>query len=146
MMNDSSIPNLSRKKISEIHATAYHLYRHGHYQDAATFFRFLVMFQPNDAKFWTGLGASMQMQNDYQEALHCYQYAISIEGQQNCLLHAYAADCYFALDIIGAGLNSLNICEKEAKKSGHQSALSHVAFMKQRWQQKGKKNERTSKN
>jgi secretion system chaperone SscA len=118
----------------EIYGLAYALYKNKQYQDASHFFRLLLMGQPNEIKYWKGLGASLQMQKFYDEALDCYA-CIQWSNPKKCDAYFYlqVADCYFALRKVELGLRSLHAAQKIAKQRKDKKVLQHVAFMQERW-------------
>lgn len=125
----------SQEKKDEIYCLAYTLYKHQRYQDAAIFFRLLISSFPYERKGWKGLGASMQMQQDYHEALDCYCVCANFDHDrvQDPYLYTQSADCYFALQQIEMGLKALKIAQSIAAKTGDQRVLKHVTFMQQVW-------------
>lgn len=134
MEGKNSFVQIADEKIQEIYALAYMLYQNQQYEEASHFFRLLVVSHPNDIKFWKGLGASLQMQKDYEGALQCYQ--CCMQDQPDPYLHVQIADCYFALKQIDEGLNALNVANSNAKKIDDIRVLQHVAFMRKQWSKK----------
>lgn len=129
---------ISKEKCEEIYALAYMLYQNQQYQEAGTFFSLLTEAYPSETKFWKGLGACLQMQKDYEEALNCYCCCayFSSQHQLDPYLYVQTADCYFALKQIDAGLKALEAAHSTAKKMNDQRVLQHVAFMQQVWSKK----------
>jgi len=129
------LPQLSKEKSEEIYALAYTLYENLRYEDAGHFFRLLVASNPSEPKFWKGLGATMQMQKDYDEALNCYCCCLqfSVQKQPDPYLYLQTADCHFALKQVDEGLNTLDVAHLIAKKIGDKRVLQHVALMQQVW-------------
>jgi secretion system chaperone SscA len=131
---------VSEKKIQEMYALAYLLYRNQHYLQSNHFFRLLVIARPSEAKFWKGFGASLQMQKDYEEALNCYLCCSYLmrHDQPDPYLYVQAADCYFALEQVEAGLKALEAARLIAEKVHDRQILQHVAFMRNRWSSRSK--------
>lgn len=129
---------ISKEKINEIYTLAYILYQNQQYQEARILFRLLIEDHPLEAKLWKGLGACLQMQKDYQEALNCYSYCVSFKNQNEIdpYLYIYIGDCHFALKQIKEGLKALEIAFSNAKKTDNQRILQHVTFMQQIWLKK----------
>lgn len=121
-------------KIQETYRFAYDLYSQRHYQDASCLFRFLVLLRPAEAKYWKGFGACLQMQKEYEQALDCY---FCVEKLTQKPLDAYfyihAADCYFALKKVKAGLKALEVARLKALKTHDQRVLKHVTLMHELW-------------
>lgn len=57
------------------YAYAYNLYAAGNYADAETLFRGLCLYEPDDIRFWMGLGGSLQGRGAHEEALKAYAMA-----------------------------------------------------------------------
>jgi type III secretion system low calcium response chaperone LcrH/SycD len=130
-----SFAQLSEEKIQELNALAYWLYQNQHYSESSHFFRLLVMVRPLEAKFWKGLGACLQIQKDYEEALYCY-FCCSQQMAQNQAdpyVYVQTADCYFALKQVDEGLKALEAAHFIAKNIQDERVLQHVAVMQQRW-------------
>lgn len=123
------------EKIQNIYALAYQLYQNQQYQESSHFFRLLVVARPSEKKFWKSLGASLQMQKDYEDALSCYMscFHLSDEKHMDPYLFVQTADCYFALHQVEAGLKALEFAHLYAKKTHDTRVLNHVAFMRQSW-------------
>lgn len=80
-VTNSKIPSLtlSLKTIEVMYSGAYFRYVSEKYEEAALLFRFLVLVDPKNKKFWTGLGATYQMLNDYDKALQCWVMAAKLD-------------------------------------------------------------------
>jgi type III secretion system low calcium response chaperone LcrH/SycD len=77
---------------------AYRLYQDSKYNDAVQFFRFLTLIDPYSAKYWKGLGASLQMLKQYEKAIEAYSSAVLMEKTpSDDYLHEHIAECYSAL-------------------------------------------------
>lgn len=131
--NNGSFSQVSQNKIEEMYALAYVLYQHQRYQDARHFFCLLTETSPNEAKFWKGFGACLQMLKDYEGALNCYCCSAQFSKQIDPYLYVQTADCYFATKQVEAGLKALEIAGNIAKKADNKQVLQHVSFMKQIW-------------
>lgn len=125
---------VSENKIQETYRLAYDLYSQRHYQDAGHFFRFLVLLRPAEAKFWKGLGACLQMQKEYEQALDCY-FCVEKLAQKplDAYFYIHTADCYFALKKVKAGLKALEVARLKALKTHDQRVLKHVTLMHELW-------------
>lgn len=138
MEEQRSFAQVPQEKIEEIYALAYVLYQKQQYQESSHLFRLLVIACPFKAKFWKGLGACLQMQKDYEEALDCYCCCaqFSHRDQPDPYLYVQTADCYFALKQIDTGLKALEAARLNAKKTQDMRVLQHVALMQQMWSRK----------
>ncbi len=125
----------TEEKIQEIYAFAYSLYQRQQDLEASYFFRLLVIARPQEAKFWKALGACLQMQKNYDEAIHCYMCCeqANYPGLKDPYLYVHTADCYFALGQADRGLKALEVAHSNAKQTQNTQILQHVAFMQQRW-------------
>jgi secretion system chaperone SscA len=127
-------PSLGSKNVDELYEIAYRLYQNQHYQQAIDFFRLLTAIKPFESKYWKGLGAALQMTQEYQLAIESYICAQTVgKGKPDPYLFIYAADCYFALGQIEDGLNALKGAQWSAEEEQETRALQHVALMRQRW-------------
>lgn len=116
---------------------AYQLYQKQHYREAVHFFRYLTLIDATETKYWIGLGASLQMQKEYQRALESYVCAQALHGDQpDPYLYLHAADCYFALNQIEQGLKALEGAKESAKKKNNKQVLNHVDLMTKVWNQR----------
>ena len=71
-------------------------YRTGKYDDALKLFKFLVLFDHLNAKFWLGLGAVQQVLKDFQGAVASYGYCSFLKlDDPRPQLHA--AECFLAM-------------------------------------------------
>lgn len=126
--------SFSPEKIKEMYSLAYYLYRDQHYEKAIHLFRLLTLIDPLDPRYWKGFGASLQMVHRYEEALRCYICAEGLnQDQSDPYLYIHAADCYFALNHIKAGLKSLETARLNGERQNDEKVLKHVAFMHERW-------------
>ena len=137
--NQELIRRLSKEKCDEIYSLAYKLYQHKQYVDASIFFRLLILSSCNEKKFWKGLGACMQMQQDYEEALDCYCVCATLcdEQQRDPYLYTQTADCYFALKQVDKALQALEGARSIALKLSDKRVLQHVNLMEQVWKKTG---------
>jgi type III secretion system low calcium response chaperone LcrH/SycD len=127
--------SIPENKIQEIYRMAYALYQQKNYLTASYFFRLLCTARPADPNFWKGLGGTLQMQKNYEEALNCYLSSSLLCNQDSPdpALYAYAADCYFAINQTAEGIQALKAAEAAAKKTNNESVLRHVNVMLQQW-------------
>jgi type III secretion system low calcium response chaperone LcrH/SycD len=130
----NSLSQMTEEKIQDLYFLAFSLYREERYQDASYFFRLLAVAQPSDAKNWKGLGACLQMVQEYEDALHCYMSAqILNQEKPDPYLYVHAADCYFALKQKESGLKTLEAARLAAEETQDRRVLQHVALMRELW-------------
>lgn len=127
--------NIPEKKLHEMYALAFALYKNKRYLESSYFFRLLVVAKPADPIFWKGFGASLQMQKNFEEALNCYLCCAHLTDKTgpDPSLYIHAADCYFALKETQAGLQALDAAKSYAKKKGNEAICKQADFMKQQW-------------
>lgn len=127
--------HLPENKIQDIYALAFLLYQNQQYQESSNFFRLLVVACPSEKKFWKSLGASLQMQKDYEEAISCYMSCFQLSDQDHLdpYLFVQTADCYFALQQVEAALKALEVAHLYATETRETRVLNHVALMRQLW-------------
>ena len=79
-----------------MYSLAFGYYRTGKYDDALKLFKFLVLFDHLNAKFWLGLGAVQQVLKDFQGAVASYGYCSFLKlDDPRPQLHA--AECFLAM-------------------------------------------------
>ena len=126
-----------REKIEEIHHIAFYLYQDQQYSKAAQFFRVLTIINPLETKYWKALGASLQLKQNYKEAIENYIQAILVSTQlPDPYLYVHAADCYFALNQVEQGLKSLEGAREIAEKQKNKQIINHTLLMQELWSKK----------
>jgi type III secretion system low calcium response chaperone LcrH/SycD len=128
------VVEISEDKIQETYRFAYDLYSQRYYQEANYFFRFLILARPEEAKYWKGFGACLQMQKEYEEALDCYFCAEKLSQKPlDPYFYIHKAYCCFALKKVKAGLKNLEVARLKAVETHDQRVLKHVALMHELW-------------
>lgn len=123
-----------QQTIAELYALAYWLYGNRDYGEATSLFRILATARPSEPKYWKGLGACLQMQKEYQEAIKAYSSAEVLHLKtKDPYLYVHKADCYLALKQIGDALQALQTARVYAKQKKNDSIVRHVTFMQQIW-------------
>lgn len=85
------------KQMEALYAMAFNFYRSGRYDEALKIFRGLCLFDQLEPKYWVGLGATLQMLNQFPEAVQAYAYAGTLDiTDPKPAFHA--AECYIALN------------------------------------------------
>lgn len=130
-------PQMTKESFEALYHFAYSHYKQGKYEDAVGLFRFLTIHDTNTRKHWMGLGAALQMQKKYDDAIEAYELAAALDPRDP-YVHIYAADCFFAqnrtkdgLFALGCGERALNL-QKEPDKNLH----AHIALMRMAWDKK----------
>ncbi len=87
---------VSNYDMEAVYTEAHAFYMKDNYLESATAFRFLVLLNPFVAKYWLGLGASLQLLQKYTKALHSYAIVALLEIK-NPYPHFHAFECYLGL-------------------------------------------------
>lgn len=104
---------LKEEQFEALYAVAYNTYMAGKYEEAAKLFGVLVAIQPYDARIFMGLGASLQMLHNYENAAMFYQWACGIDQQDPApMLHS--AECFLAMKDVPAARSALTHTLKRA--------------------------------
>ena len=90
------LKGITDSEMEAIYSMGYSFYTTGRYDDAEKVFRFLVLFDHLNPKYWTGLGAVYQVRKRYSEAITAYGYA-SFLDLKNPKPQYFAAECFAAL-------------------------------------------------
>ena len=98
------LKGITDNEMEAVYSLGYSFYTTGRYDDAEKVFRFLVLFDHLNQKYWTGLGAVYQSQKRYSEAITAYGYA-SFLDLHNPKPQFFAAECFAA---IGDKTNALS--------------------------------------
>lgn len=129
-----AIEGLTQAQIEEHYRSAFALYQEKAYQAANQAFKLLVLARPFEARHWKALGACLQMQKAYEEAINCYNCALAYSSDPIDLsLYVYTADCYFALKQVANGLKTLETAWFYAEERKDQRLCHHIAFMREQW-------------
>lgn len=121
--------------VKEIYRTAHQLYRNGCFADAESLFRLLTTCDPKNLAFWMGLGASLQMQKKYKDAVDTYGAAALLDEEElDPYSHFHAAECLFALQENKRALIALASAKTVASKSkSHAALLKQIALFQECW-------------
>ncbi len=109
--NQKDFPKISDKSQRVLYSIAHSSYVSGKYAEASEIFRFLCLIEADSKKHWMGLGASLQMQASYDEALQPYSLAACIDPQDPSP-HFYAAECLFAMKQYQESCKALAIAQE----------------------------------
>ncbi len=88
--------DISDREMEALYAEAYTLYEEDQFTAAANGFRFLIILDPYVPRYWMGLGATQQLLNRFEKALHSYA-VVTLLDSCNPAPHVYAHECYQAL-------------------------------------------------
>ncbi|AZZ91049.1 SycD/LcrH family type III secretion system chaperone [Hahella sp. KA22] len=115
------IKGITDNELEAVYTVAYNLYRQNRNGESEKLFRFLCLYGHLDKRFWMGLGACLQQQQKYEEAVQAYSY-MAILDVENPHPPMHAAFCYLALN------------DLEKAESGIEAAL-HWAGDKEQYSQ-----------
>lgn len=87
---------ISMDELESVYAIALELYKTGRYKEAATLFNFLAVFSHTERKYWMGLGAVMQAQRNFDEAIRVYSHITMLVDSTWVKPSYYAAECFLA--------------------------------------------------
>ena len=90
------IKGVTNDELEAVYSLAFGYYRTGKYDDALKLFKFLVLFDHLNAKFWLGLGAVQQVLKDFQGAVASYGYC-SFPKLDDPRPQLHAAECFLAM-------------------------------------------------
>lgn len=102
---------ITHEELEAVYSTGFSFYNTGRYDDAETIFKFLVMFDHLEQKYWLGLGAVAQVKKEYSKAVVAYGYAGFLD-LENPKPQYYAAECFYALGDKEKALSALASLEQ----------------------------------
>ncbi|MGC8718448.1 MAG: SycD/LcrH family type III secretion system chaperone [Thermodesulforhabdaceae bacterium] len=103
-MTLQEVKGFTDEQMEAIYSIGYNLYQAGKYNDAVQVFTWLGIFNPFVSKYWLGLGASLQMIKDFENALNAYAVAAITSEPEDPVPHLHAGECYVGMgDIEEAG-------------------------------------------
>ena len=109
------IKGITDAEMEAIYSMGFSFYNTGRYDDAEKVFRFLVLFDHLNPKYWTGLGAVQQVKKLYGDAITAYGYA-SFLDLDNPKPQYHAAECFLALGDKENALSALAALEEFCPK------------------------------
>ena len=90
------LKGITKAEMEAVYSVGFNMYRTGRYDDAEKIFRFLVLFDHLEPKYWLGVGAVQQVRKDYEGAIASYGYS-SFLDLSNPKPQLHAAECFLAL-------------------------------------------------
>ena len=105
------LKGITDAEMEAIYSMGYSFYNTGRYDDAEKVFRFLVLFDHLEPKYWIGLGAAQQVKKLYGDAITSYGYA-SFLDLDNPKPQYFAAQCFLALGDKDNALSAIAALEK----------------------------------
>lgn len=106
-----------------LYSLGFSLYQSKDYSQAALIFQKLVQNKPLVEKHWSALGATLQMDGEYERALKCWAMAALLDPEQ-AEPHYYAAQCYLSLGNQEEAKFALDIAKSAAKQKDIQAKIT----------------------
>lgn len=117
------LKGITKAEMEAVYSVGFNMYRTGRYDDAEKIFRFLVLFDHLEPKYWMGVGAIQQVRKDYQGAIASYGYS-SFLDLSNPKPQLHAAECFLAMgDKVNAASSLLALdkyCPPESTPVGRE--------------------------
>lgn len=114
-----------------LHHFAYSCYNQGLWQKAISTFRELVMHCPHKGAYWYGLGSSLMLKGNDEEAAHAFQIA-SIHSPEDPRPLTYWAECVARLGKRDLAVTIIKHAELRAKGPEFASFLDQIEVIKER--------------
>jgi type III secretion system low calcium response chaperone LcrH/SycD len=121
---------LSETEVEQFYAYGFAQYGTGNWGEAADVFRVLCTRRPLVARFWFGLGATLQGAENYMDALHAWAMA-ALLSTDDPYPHFHAAECYFSL--LDSNEAAQGLKEAEARIVGPHPLRGKIALLREQW-------------
>lgn len=120
--------NLNESDVEEVYSAGYTLYAKKEFDQALAAFAALIQLSPYVDKHWIAIGAAAQGKEDYSDALHAYEVALTL-NEENVGAYFYAAQCCYALDQVDKAVEYLKKVVESSQKTGLFEDLSKRASL-----------------
>lgn len=110
------LKGITNDELEAVYSVGFNFYRTGRFDDADKIFRFLVMFDHLNAKFWFAMGAVQQAKKDFAHAVSSYAYC-SFLDLSNPKPQYHAAECFMSMGDAKNALSSLEALEEFCPKN-----------------------------
>ena len=107
---------LTEAEMNAVYSMGVGFYKTGNYDDAEKVFKFLVLFDHLNSRYWTAMGSLRQAQRRFAEALEAYKMATFLDLENPRPLY-YSAECCVALGQKDEALAALEALERYAPKN-----------------------------
>lgn len=128
--SDIKLDALSEESVEEFYAYGFAQYNSGNWAEAADVFKVLCTRRPLEARFWFGLGATMQEAGSYLDALHSWA-MVALLKNSDPYPHFHAAECYFSLQDGQEAMKALK--EAEIKITKDHPLGAKIELLKEQW-------------
>ena len=107
------LKGITESEMEAVYSLGYNYYRTGNVENAEKVFKFLVLFDHLNPKFWMGLGAVRQVKGDLAGADAAYSYA-SFLDLSDPKPQFHAAECYLSMGDRESAASALESLERFA--------------------------------
>ncbi|MCB1071658.1 MAG: tetratricopeptide repeat protein [Chlamydiia bacterium] len=123
--------NYSGDDLRILSSFAQTLYQNGDYEEAKGVYQQLAAFEPYSPNYWAGVGACLQVEKRYEEALKAWS-MVALLNEEDPSSHFHAAECYYALGLFLEGEKELDACKGRVKETD-QDLLEKIARLESSW-------------
>jgi type III secretion system low calcium response chaperone LcrH/SycD len=89
------LKGITDAEMDAVYSLGFNFYRTGNIENAEKVFKFLVLFDHFEPKYWIGMGAVLQVKKMYDGAITAYAYASFLDIHDPKPQY-HAAECYLA--------------------------------------------------
>lgn len=107
------LKGISTGEMEAVYSLGFNFYNTGRVEDAEKVFKFLVLFDHMNPKYWTGMGAVQQVKREFSAAVTSYAFA-SFLDLSDPKPQFHAAECYLALGDRENALSALSALKEFA--------------------------------
>lgn len=107
------LKGITDAEMEAVYSLGFNFYQTGNIENAEKVFKFLVLFDHFEPKYWIGLGAILQIKKAFEGAITAYSYA-SFLNIHDPKPQYHAAECYLALGDRENALSALAALERFA--------------------------------
>ena len=107
------LKGITDAEMEAVYSLGFNFYRTGNIENAEKVFKFLVLFDHFNPKYWIGMGAVLQVKKQYHGAITAYAYASFLDIHDPKPQY-HAAECYLALSDRPNALSALAALEQFA--------------------------------
>lgn len=90
------LKGITDAEMESVYSLGFNYYRTGNIENAEKVFKFLVIFDHFNPKYWVGMGAVLQVKKQFHGAITAYAYASFLDIRDPKPQY-HAAECYLAL-------------------------------------------------
>ncbi len=116
----------------QLYAHAYAQYEAGNAEKAVEGFQALCLQNPLEARFWFGLGASLQESHSYEHALQSWAMAALLDPA-NPYPHFYAAECSVSLNLLDDASLALDLAMQRIQSEETHPLKEPILVLKEAW-------------